>query len=84
MGYVAIFAQKLEGRRRRQNGFWPFFRDCCGQRAVGGMVENILADVTAVKREEWYCRAIAFGPKGARHSRKRGNPEVKLGVSFRM
>ena len=51
---VAMFAQKLEGRRRRQEGFWLFFRECCGRCDGGDMVENILTDVTAVKREEWY------------------------------
>ena len=51
---VAMFAHRLEGRRRRQEGFWLFFRECCGLCAGGGMVENILADVTVVKREEWY------------------------------
>ena len=51
---VAMFAHKLERRRRRQEGFWLFFRESCGLCAGGGMVENILADVTAVKREKWY------------------------------
>ena len=48
---VAMFAQKLESRRKRQQGFWLFFRGCCGQCEGGALVENILADVTAVKRE---------------------------------
>ncbi len=48
---VAMFAQKLESRRKRQQGFWLFFRGCCGQCEGGALVENVLVDVTAVKRE---------------------------------
>lgn len=48
---TAMFAHKLESRRKRQQGFWLFFRGCCGQCEDGAFVENILADVTAVKRE---------------------------------
>ena len=48
---IAMFAHKLESRRKRQQGFWLFFRGCCGQCDGSGFVENILANVTAVKRE---------------------------------
>lgn len=51
---TAMFAHKLEGRRHRQQGFWLFFREDCGRCDGGGFVENILADVTSVKREEAY------------------------------
>lgn len=48
---TAMFAHKLESRRKRQQGFWLLFGGCCGQCEDGAFVENILADVTAVKRE---------------------------------
>ena len=50
----AMFAHKLERRRRRQQGFWLFFRECCGQCNGRGFVQNILADVTDVKAEANY------------------------------
>ncbi|MDE2843244.1 MAG: hypothetical protein OXN21_07675 [Chloroflexota bacterium] len=48
---VAMFANKLENFRKRQKGFWLLFRECCGQCEAGGFFENILTDVTAVRRE---------------------------------
>ena len=48
---VAMFANKLENFRKRQKGFWLLFRECCGQCRGGGFIENILTDVTAVRRE---------------------------------
>ena len=48
---VAMFANKLENFRKRQRGFWLLFRECCGQCEAGGFFENILTDVTAVRRE---------------------------------
>ena len=50
----SMYAQKLEGYRRRQLGFWLFHNDCCSKCEGGGFVENILADVTAVKLEADY------------------------------
>ncbi len=50
----AMYSHKLERRRKRQQGFWLFFKECCGQCEGGGFVENILADVTAVKSEADY------------------------------
>ena len=46
-----MFANKLENFRKRQMGFWLLFRECCGKCTGGGLVENILTDVTAVRRE---------------------------------
>ena len=51
---TAMFAHKLEGHRRRQEAFWLFFKECCGQCEGGGFVENVLDGVTAVKREAEY------------------------------
>ena len=48
---VAMFANKLENFRKRQKGFWLLFRECCWQCGGGGLVENILTDVTDVRRE---------------------------------
>ena len=48
---TAMFAQNLESRLKRQQSFWLFFSGCCGQCEGGAFLENILADVTAVKRE---------------------------------
>lgn len=48
---VAMFANKLENFRKRQKGFWMLFRECCGQCTGEGFVENILTDVTTVRRE---------------------------------
>ena len=45
----AMFFNKLENYRKRQKGFWLFFSECCGQCGGRGFVENILADVTAVR-----------------------------------
>ena len=50
----SMYAQQLEGYRRRQLGFWLFYNDCCSQCEGGGFVENILVDVTAVKLEADY------------------------------
>ena len=50
----AMYSHKLERRRKRQQGFWLFFKECCGKCEGGGFVENILADVTAVKSEADY------------------------------
>ena len=47
----AMFFNKLENYRKRQKGFWLFFSECCGQCGDRGFVENILADVTAVRLE---------------------------------
>ena len=49
-----MYAHGLEGRRKRQHGFWLFFKECCGQCGGSGFVENILTDVTAVKIEAEY------------------------------
>ncbi len=50
----SMYATKLEGYRRKQLGFWLFYNDCCGQCEGGGFVENILAEVTAVRLEADY------------------------------
>ena len=46
-----MFSQKLERHRKLQKSFWLIYRECCGICEGGGFVENILADVIAVKRE---------------------------------
>ena len=51
---TAMFSHKLEGHRKRQEAFWLFFNECCGQCEGGGFVENILDGVTAVRREAEY------------------------------
>ena len=51
---TAMYSHILERRRKKQQGFWLFFAECCGRCVGGGFVENILADVTAVKREAGY------------------------------
>ena len=50
----AMYSHKLEGHRKRQQGFWLFFKECCWQCEGGGFVENILTDVTAIKSETAY------------------------------
>ena len=50
----AMYAHKLEGRRKRQRGFWLFFKGCCGRCKGGGYVEIILSDVTTVRSEADY------------------------------
>ena len=47
----AMYANKFEGFRRRQRGFWLAFRECCGKCEGGGFVENILTGVTAVRTD---------------------------------
>lgn len=49
-----IYSHKLESRRRRQQAFWLFFRECCGECEDIGYVENILSGVTSVKMEADY------------------------------
>lgn len=47
----ALLSHKLESRRKKQQGYWLFFRECCGQCEGSGFVENILEGVTAVRSE---------------------------------
>ena len=51
-----MYFHLLERYRRRQQGFWVSFKQCCGQCNGGGFVEDILADVTAVRMEADYGR----------------------------
>ncbi len=50
----ALLSHKLESRRKKQQGFWLFFRECCGKCEGGGFVENILEGVTGVRSEADY------------------------------
>ena len=50
----ALLSHKLERRRKRQQGYWLFFRECCGECQGRGFVENILEGVTAVRSEADY------------------------------
>ena len=50
----AMYAHKLEGHRKRQRGFWLFFKEYCGRCKGGGFVENILSGVTSVRSEADY------------------------------
>ena len=50
----SLLSHKLESRRKKQQGYWLFFRECCGNCGGRGFVENILAGVTAVKIESDY------------------------------
>ena len=47
----AMLFNTLETSRRKQIGFWLFYRECCGRCNGSGFVENILTDVTAVEQE---------------------------------
>ena len=47
----AMLFNRLETCRRKQMGFWLFFKECCGRCTGVGFVENILIDTTAVRLE---------------------------------